>query len=359
MLNLWRRHVAECRHKTRRSLKCTCPIWADWTVAGRRIRQPMQTRDWQIAQSRAREMESTGPDSQQTITAACARFVADAQARGLKKESIDKYRTLFRQLEAFSQREKITQLSAMNLEATRRFRESWTNKGQSARKKLEYLRSFMRFCVDSGWLKSNPAKLIKLPIAASAPVLPFTAKEIETILAACDRYPNSRNRIRLRALVWLMMTSGLRLGDAVSLSRDKIKAGRLHLRTAKTGTTINIPLPPETLAALAAIPRENDNYFWTGKSKKTTLVKDWDFVLRKLFILSGVADGHSHRLRHTFSVNLLQAGVSIESVAALLGHHSIRVTERHYSAWVQSRQDKLEADVRKAWHAGGTPSLQP
>ena len=319
----------------------------------------MQTRDWQIAQSRAREMESTGPDSQQTITAACERFVADAQARGLKEESIDKYRTLFRQLQAFAQAKNVVHLSGMDLETTRRFRESWTNKGQSARKKLEFLRSFMRFCVDSGWLKSNIAKLIKLPIATSAPVLPYTAKEIETILAACDRYPNARNRIRLRALVLLMKSSGLRLGDSVSLSRDRIKAGKLHLRTAKTGTDVNIPLPPETLVAMAAIPRESDFYFWTGKSKKTTLVKDWDFVLRKLFILSGVTGGHSHRLRHTFSVNLLQAGVSIESVAQLLGHRSIRITERHYSAWVKSRQDKLEADVRKAWHTDGTPAFHP
>jgi site-specific recombinase XerD len=66
----------------------------------------------------------------------------------------------------------------------RRFRESWTNKGQSARKKLEFLRSFFRFCVDSGWMKVNVAKLIKLPIASSAPVLRFTVKEIEAILTA-------------------------------------------------------------------------------------------------------------------------------------------------------------------------------
>jgi integrase/recombinase XerD len=316
----------------------------------------METLDWQVAQMRARDMEASGPESRQTVAAACDAFEADAKARGLKEESIDKYRTLFRQLKAFAEQQNIVQLSGMTLEVTRRFRESWTNKGQSARKKLEFLRSFFRFCVDSGWMRVNTAKLIKLPIATSAPVLPFTAKEIEAILAACDKYRNKRNRIRLRALVWLMMTSGLRLGDAVSLPRDAIKAGRLHLRTAKTGTDVSIPLPPETLAALAAIPRESIYYFWTGKSKKTTLVKDWDFVLRKLFILSGVTGGHSHRLRHTFSVNLLQAGVSIESVAALLGHRSIRITERHYAPWVQERQNKLELDVKKAWHTHGTRS---
>ena len=33
----------------------------------------------------------------------------------------------------------------------------------------------------------------------------------------------------------------------------------------------------------------------------------------------------------------------------LLGHSSIRVTERHYSPWVRSRQEQLEADLERAW----------
>lgn len=33
----------------------------------------------------------------------------------------------------------------------------------------------------------------------------------------------------------------------------------------------------------------------------------------------------------------------------LLGHRSIRVTERHYAPWVRSRQEQLEADVRQTW----------
>jgi hypothetical protein len=34
----------------------------------------------------------------------------------------------------------------------------------------------------------------------------------------------------------------------------------------------------------------------------------------------------------------------------LLGHHSVRVTEKHYSPWVRARQEQLEADVRRTWH---------
>jgi hypothetical protein len=50
-------------------------------------------------------------------------------------------------------------------------------------------------------------------------------------------------------------------------------------------------------------------------------------------------------------VRLLQAGVPMERVSALLGHTSIKVTERYYSPWVRARQEQSEADVRRSWAA--------
>jgi integrase/recombinase XerD len=38
-------------------------------------------------------------------------------------------------------------------------------------------------------------------------------------------------------------------------------------------------------------------------------------------------------------------------VSILLGHSSIRVTEKHYSPWVRARQEQLEAGVRRTWVA--------
>jgi integrase len=60
-------------------------------------------------------------------------------------------------------------------------------------------------------------------------------------------------------------------------------------------------------------------------------------------------DGHAHRFRDTFAVGLLQAGVPTDRVSVLLGHSSIKVTEKHYSPWVRARQEQLEADVGRTW----------
>jgi integrase len=46
---------------------------------------------------------------------------------------------------------------------------------------------------------------------------------------------------------------------------------------------------------------------------------------------------------------MLLAGVPIERVSILLGHRTVRTTERYYSKWVKERQIRLEAEVKDAW----------
>ena len=59
--------------------------------------------------------------------------------------------------------------------------------------------------------------------------------------------------------------------------------------------------------------------------------------------------GHPHRFRDTLAVELLLEGVPMERVSILLGHSSVKITERHYAPWVQARQAQLEADLERVW----------
>jgi hypothetical protein len=49
------------------------------------------------------------------------------------------------------------------------------------------------------------------------------ADSIESILKACDSYPDKVNAVRLRALVLLLRYSGLRIRDAATRSRNRIQ----------------------------------------------------------------------------------------------------------------------------------------
>jgi integrase len=158
------------------------------------------------------------------------------------------------------------------------------------------------------------------------------------------------NARRLRALVLLLRYSGLRIGDAVSCSVERLSEGKLRLYTQKTGTHVHCPLPEFVVGELDSIPKRSErHWFWTGNSKLKTAVSDWQGRLQTLFDDAKVSDGHAHRFRDTFAVELLLAGVPLERVSILLGHASIKITEKHYNPWIRARQEQAEADVRRTW----------
>jgi hypothetical protein len=102
--------------------------------------------------------------------------------------------------------------------------------------------------------------------------------------------------------------------------------------------------------ALRTCPAVSDqHWFWTGAGTKETLTGNWRRAFRRLCEVAGVKDGHPHRFRDTFAIELLLAGVPIERVSILLGHSSVKITERHYAPWVRERQEQLEGDLERTW----------
>lgn len=351
MLKVYRRHnPAKCKHKDRNWRRCSCPLWADGRLAGKRYHRTLKTRNWETALEKIQKIEAAGDNQAKrtTIEEATQAFIQDAEARGLRPPSVYKYKLLFKQLKAFALDKGVRYITECDIETLRKFRETWPNKNFSAQKKLEAMRTFFRFVHDSGWLPSNPATKIKPPKVDDTPTLPFSRDEFNRVLAACDKYPNKKNTVRLRALVLLLRHSGLRITDAVTLSKHQIEDGILKLHTAKTGTHVRVPLPQPAIDALAEIPTEN-YYFWSGQGTKKSCVGDYQRAFKKLYKLAEVENGHAHRWRDTFSVELLLAGVPLEQVSALLGHQSIKVTQKHYSPFVKARQEQLEAAVRSTF----------
>ncbi len=256
----------------------------------------------------------------------------------------------------FAARHGVRFLDEFTLSDVSKFRSEWTDGQRSSGKKLERLRTFFSFGQKRKWIPDNPASDLRAPKVTLCPTLPFTHKEMLRILAAINKYKDefpgrgSENAQRMRALVLLLRYSGMRIGDTVSLSGDRIEENRLLLYTQKTGVPVNNVLPDFVLKVLDGTPKVAANYyFWDGESKLETIVGSWRKRLNRLFELAEVSGGHPHRFRDTFAVELLLAGVPIERVSILLGHESVRTTERNYAPWVRSRQEQLEADLTRAW----------
>jgi integrase len=350
VLDIYKRHSKECPHREdRHHRRCDCVYWINGTLEGTFRRESLKTRSFERATALVREIEDGKNTRRTTVKEATTSFLDDAKARGLRESSLYKYDLLFRRLKAYAESEGLRHISDLDIEALRRWRATWTHKNFAAKVTTANLRAFMRFCQESGRLKVNPAKLLRSPEVTSHPVEPFTDAEMESVFKACDSYKTLKSSpLPIKAFVLLLRWSGLRITDAVTLERSRLTGDRLFLYTAKTGTPVHLPLPPDVVAALGAIPNTSKYFFWSGNGKVATRRGNFEVALRRLF-KSAAVKGHAHKFRHTMATALLSKGVPVERVSILLGHSSPRTTIQHYSSWIQARQEQVESDVRSTW----------
>lgn len=175
-------------------------------------------------------------------------------------------------------------------------------------------------------------------------------EEAVKIVATAGRYVYARDKRprakQLRALVLLMRYSGHRIQAAVTCPCERLSGDRLFLYAQKSGAPVWTVLPPIAIDALRESPRACEQFWFSYGAQGETDAGHWSRRLKQVFAEAGIVNGHSHRFRHTFAVSLLERGASTPEVATLLGN-TPTVVEKHYSAWVKSRQDALEALLRR------------
>ncbi|HUA58021.1 MAG TPA: phage integrase SAM-like domain-containing protein [Verrucomicrobiae bacterium] len=244
MLTVWRRRRSKCPHRADRYYrKCRCACWRDGTVEAEYIRRSVKTRSWERAAEIVRQIkdgkrEPSKPKSP-IITEAISKFKADAEhGRKLTAATLKKYRVLFDQLQEFCGKRGAVELSEMDVDFAREFR-AWSDGPASSVKKLERFRAFCRWRQAAGWMEKNPASSVARPVGRQCPTMPLSEKDIGKALETCDD-------LRWHALIQVLRWSGLRIGDAMKLTPEKLDGNRLVLRTAKTGTAVNKASPPRS-----------------------------------------------------------------------------------------------------------------
>src|SRR5262249_48877988 len=152
----------------------------------------------------------------------------------------------------------------------------------TTQKRLENVRAFFSFCFASGWIQSNPAKLVKAGKVQPAPTMPYSDDEWEKIMWAVDLYleehPQSTEAVKkkIKAMLLLLRYSGIRISDAVSFKRDRIdEKGKLFIYTHKTGKPVLVPLPKEVVKAIDAADDGDTHLFWPG-GKLKTWITEWE-----------------------------------------------------------------------------------
>ncbi|RIK73110.1 MAG: hypothetical protein DCC68_25405 [Planctomycetota bacterium] len=253
--------------------------------------------------------------------------------RPVRKSTEYTYRLVIRRFGEYLGRDAMLEdftAAAINgfLVARQGVRSSHTVKGE----RLALL-TFWRSAFDWGYVHELPRRIRKVKPPVIIPEA-FTPQEIAALREATadTRFDREANGVHvgrfLNALIRMAYDTALRLGDLLTLTRDQLGGSGLIVMTmAKTGLPHTCQVRPSTVAALAAIARDDDDRLLPWRRVRACLHKYW----RRLLRVAGLPVHRRYgvqRLRRT-SASYVEA-IAPGSATGHLGHRTGDMARKHY-----------------------------
>jgi len=186
--------------------------------------------------------------------------------------------------------------------------------------------------------------------------------EVERLLAAPKG--NSLEKLRDKAILEILFSSGLRVSELTSLNRDNFSMQKNEFTVSGKGDKRRIVFLSEDAqkALYMYLKKRQDpdpalfirHHRTKNQADLRLSVRTIQRIVKKYATRAGITkDIHPHTLRHSFATDLLQNGADIRSVQALLGHSSIsttqvytHITDKHLREIHQEfhRKNKVDSD---------------
>lgn len=261
--------------------------------------------------------------------------------RGLSKNTLSAYRSDLSRYLIYLEDKKVdfqtvnanqvsdfaTELSSLGFKAT------------STSRILAAVRGFHRFLLTENIRQDDPTARLLPPKLPKRLPKSLSQEQVLTLLSASGPEPDDESadliRLRDRAILELMYSTGTRVSEVVGLDLDEINDSGL-LRVRGKGSKERI-VPVGSYAAkslnaylvrsrpsLAALRGERA-LFLNKLGGRLSRQSIWEIIQR-----SGEACGIAvspHSLRHSFATHLIEGGADVRVVQELLGHASVATTQ--------------------------------
>jgi len=197
---------------------------------------------------------------------------------------------------------------------------------------------------------------VKKPKYRKRQVRPFSHEEIERILRVC------RHR-RDRAVVMVLLDTGMRASELINLTFDDWDDGTLRIRKGKGKKSRVVPISKPTEDAIfrqlckrkiRMSGMDGGDYLLAnvvgGKSMSYYSLRS---LMDRLEMNSNVPNVFAHRFRHTFAITFLRNGGDIYTLKRILGHSTLTMVQNYLDI---VRSDVIQAHQKASpvlcWHIG-------
>lgn len=203
--------------------------------------------------------------------------------------------------------------------------------GKTLARILSAWRGFYHYLARINLLAHNPCQGLRAP--KSAKTLPHVLSPDEAQLLM-DITVDGPQAVRDKAILELLYSSGLRLGELAGLQVQDVNLDDATVRvTGKGSKTRIVPVGSHALSAIRGWLRERQKTarttaLFVNKYGKSISTRAIEYLVKKWAIKQGVRSHvHPHMLRHSFASHLLQSSGDLRAVQEMLGHASISTTQ--------------------------------
>ncbi len=223
---------------------------------------------------------------------------------------------------------------------------------RSLARKMAALKSFFQYCKTHDLITANPMDKLKRPKFEKKLPKFFSEDEMELLLSI----PDLENPIgvRNRAILELIYSSGLRIGEIVTLRLIDIDQRRKLVKvTGKGDKQRLVPIGVKALQWIETYlsvrssfdPDHSRDLLFLTYTGKPFDFKQMNTILQRYISLIAQQKGFSpHSIRHSFATHMLARGADLRAIQEMLGHSNLSTTEIYTHVTLE--------DIKDAYHKG-------
>ncbi len=197
-------------------------------------------------------------------------------------------------------------------------------------RRLAALRKFFTWARATARIDDLPTAAVKGVEASPRAPKALEKRELDRLLRAVEKEGKKRDL----AMVLTLRHTGLRVSELCALRLGDIdlgdRKGSVTVRSGKGSKFRVVPLNVDARNALldylVVRPAVSDDHLFIGQRHEGLSPQAVENQVTKYARLAGLTDVTPHTLRHSFGKGLLDSGVDLVAVAALLGHSRLETT---------------------------------
>lgn len=211
----------------------------------------------------------------------------------------------------------------------------------SRNRKAATLKSFFGYLFDQKLISSDLSLQITCPKVPRKLPHFISVDEVISVLKAFE--PSDKNVEKEKLLFLLLYGGGLRVSEACNLKwKDILSNGAF--RVIGKGQKERIIVAPEIVRNhLKNWRKINSNTEYVFGNQPLNTRTAYDIIRRSGKKAGLIQQLHPHALRHSFATHMLSSGANLRTLQELLGHESLRATEKYTHLGIDQLARTMEA----------------